>query len=1325
MESEALVVGAPTQFSVLPLRGLLYQAKMFQIIVVLSCAIFCLATCEPCSVNGKQKSAQYDACRSYEDDLNAVFPDVSSGYGNPRTYINIESICTNSHAFCFPSTLHGFSSKVHKHEADAIEASGSQFNGPITAGSAEDTREARNDSWSMDYGMFKLFNGGIVSCSLNSGEGPNNLSSIQSNSAVQNDISTCNAPLLNQKSTSSKAEVNIEINKSGSFDGSSSHNVDINPAKLDWGHKYIYFPSVAFLTVENTCSDKILHVFEPFSTDSQFYPCNFSEALLGPGEAVSICFVFLPRLLGLTSAHLILQTSSGGFFIQAKGYAIESPYGSKPLVGVDESSGRRWSRNLSVSNSFDEILYVKKVTAWVSISVGQSSIYTEAICSVKNFQDSEVLDLPSIEDWLVVRNGQFGLPLIAMRPLRNWEIGPQGTETIIEIDFSVESKGKIFGAFCMQLLRSSQDESDTVIIPLEAEVDEMAVHDVSGSILVSLEVFHPYNASEDVVAISLRNGAPYLLSVAKIKEVTDSKILQIKYMEGLLLFPGSDTQVAVVTCSHRYDSPPDVPNMYENCRLLVLTNDSTNPQIEVSCLEIIHVCSRNSKDSSVGYKYHSEIGELGISRTVALGGDMHFSSQIKALETSEAGELVLGNWKAQGTRGGMSVLVDHELLYPMVQVGSYQSKWISVNNPCQEPVIMQLILNSGEIIDECKGTDGLIQPPSSGSLVHDESSTPSRYGFSIAENAVTEAYVHPYGSVSFGPILFSPSTRCEWKSSALVRNNLSGVEWLSLRGFGGSLSLLLHEASEPVRSIEFNLSLPNPVNFSPLDIFANMEETSYSCSQPQLKELYAKNMGDLPLEVRRIKVSGKDCGLDGFVVHTCKGFAIEPGEMSKVLISYQTDFSASVVHRDLELVLATGILVIPMKGTIPIYTLNVCKRSVFWMRVKKYTAAIILAASLMLLIFWFIFPQVLTLGSYDYFCKSYKGSMPTTLSTGKCPRGLNLGNSKFSLLTEMDNLIKRNSAQACVSYPGCQVGQPVQGTQHAKPILENDKQPYDLSDIRKEEELPLSLLPQSLHIENSDTQETSQTGNLTIKTEKEKGRRRRKKKGAGNKLAALFEVSSSQSGNSTPSSPLSPVTSVTPKHLWPQSLDAADHAIEGRNPHTQVSHQHLDKESVTESVSKESLLESKVIARNHVSDPFVSTQEQLLAPRKTTCRPVLLPSATFPSAGRPAPTHSSCSFPFSASSSTIAPHARAPGSRLYDQKNIKAEEKASSLGDAYTYDIWGDHFSRLHLMGKSKNMSSLFSKTSDNDSDSFFVKGPQALVTKTQPKSLSCFRQGG
>ena len=495
------------------------------------------------------------------------------------------------------------------------------------------------------------------------------------------------------------------------------------------------------------------------------------------------------------------------------------------------------------------------------------------------------------------------------------------------------------------------------------------------------------------------------------------------------------------------------------------------------------------------------------------------------LQTAEADELVLGNWISQGTTGGMSVLDNQEVLFPMVQVGSHCSKWITVKNPSKQPVLMQLILNSGEIVDECRNQD-VFMKPSSGILYQNSSAIPMRYGFSVGESAQTEAYVHPYGRASFGPIFFHPSNRCGWRSSALIRNNLSGVEWLSLRGFGGSVSLALFEGSEPIQSVEFNLNLPTSLNISPPQMFFHMEETTYACSQPFSKELHAKNTGDLPLEVRSIEVSGTECVVDGFMVNSCEGFSLEPGESTKLLISYQPDFSAAMVHRDLELALATGILVIPMKATLPVHMLNLCKKSVFWMRLKKLSIAILLSASLLFLIFCFIFHQAMVLGSQDYFYKSEKNPI-TTNRTGEKSSCVNrnLRNSKFSMSAEMDGLLSSvgdaKSLEASNGrYPNGHVRAKEQGLtdQNAKLTPENGLEISSFLDPQREISLP-SLPSKSAVAENPDTKKAPQAGNLTIRTGKEKGRRRRKRKGG---FKELIEVSSSQSGNSTPSSPPPP-----------------------------------------------------------------------------------------------------------------------------------------------------------------------------------------------------------
>ncbi|KAL6224786.1 hypothetical protein ACLB2K_003641 [Fragaria x ananassa] len=1107
------------------------------------------------------------------------------------------------------------------------------------------------------------------------------------------------------------------MTKSNSFGGSSSPHVEINPAVLDWGKKYMYFPSLAFLTVANTCNDSILHVYEPFSTDIQFYHCNFSEAVLGPGEIASICFVFLPRWLGPSSAHIILQTSLGGFLIQARGLSIESPYGIHPLSSLNVSPRGRWSNNLSLYNSFDQHFHVEEVTVWISVSLEHTSHYAEAACSTRRDQGSNEVGVLNVKDRLVVSTGQVDLPLLEMRPLRNWEIGPHSSETIIEIDFSIESRGKIFGAVCMQLLRSSQDKSDTIMLPFEVEVGQTAMNDdLGGPIIASLEVLHPRAGNEAVVAISLKNCAPYILRVLEVTEIADSKIFQIKHNEGLLLFPGTDTYVAVITCT-------DLHVEDGQCKLLIRTNDSSSSQIEVPCEDVVQICSRRGKDSPVKYEHQSERNESGDLKTFFSDSSMQLPSQSMAMDTTgEADELVLRNWKSHDTSKGMSVLDDHEVLFPMLQVGSHYSKWINVKNPSQEPVVMQLILNSGEIIDQCKSPDGLIQSPSSGSLVCEKSPSPSRYGFSIAESALTEAYVLPNGRASLGPLLFQPSNRCEWKSSALIRNNLSGVEWLHLRGIGGSLSLLLLEESQPIQSVEFNLSLPIPLNISSPDLLLHVEDTTRSCLQPLSKELYAKNTGDLPLEVTRIKVSGKECGMDGFMVQPCKGFSLQPGESAKLLISYQTDFSTPVVQRDLELALATGILVIPMKASLPFYMLSTCRESVFWMRIRRYSAVVLFVGSLMFLVLWYIFSQVFVLSSHDCLCTSKKSSLDTsTNAAGKSCDVHSCRNSKFSVSSEMNSLLRsfqedRTLMQTSVGgYPHKQVETLDQkkSDHRAKQKQEVPKQTHDLSDKQKNKGKAFSLISESALLENSDELEDSELGNLTVRTGKEKGRRRRKRKSTGSKLAGLLELSSSQSGNSTPSSPMSPVTSVTPKQTWQLSPDVGQ-AVEARNPFTRASHQRCQKSHVFKSASKENSSKPGVPLKYCNSHPTFPSQEQPSAPRKTLARPVLLPSATFPCSGRPAPI---------VGTSAISPHARAPGYKLYDQKNVKAEEKPR-LGDEYTYDIWGDHFSRL-FWGRSKDTNSLGSINTESDPDSFFVKGPQALMANSLPRSVSSFHQEG
>ncbi|XP_071710897.1 uncharacterized protein [Rutidosis leptorrhynchoides] len=772
--------------------------------------------------------------------------------------------------------------------------------------------------------------------------------------------------------------------KSSNMNDFSSLNVQISHPLLDWGQKYLHFRSLAYLTVENRHKSSDLTIFKPYSTNTHFYSCNNSEVYkVGPGEKASLCFVFLPQWLGSSAGHLILQTSLGGFLVQVKGFAVDPPYMIQTSVGSSP-------RLLSVFNPSDKVLYLKEASVWLSFSFGNVSYLVKGVC---NAIDETVSS--NVKDRLSVKIGQLGQPVMSIRPLDTWTVGSNCNEPILELEFPYRSQKNVHGTFSVKLLNNaSRDKLDTIVI--EEFGGKLLNYDLETRISAFVSVLKPCDADGTThVSISVDNNGPDVLTVFKINEVGESKrCLQTKYIEGLILFPYTVTQVATVIYT---------PSLYinTNCKLVVQTNKSDAPALEVSCSVITRFCSPMRSYA-------------GFAKTDLKTGD----------------ESVLGNWRSQGSKTEMSVLDDQEVIFPIVHVGGHQSKWVKVVNPSDRPVIMQLLLHSGEIINECRGSDEILQPTSSYNLVLNNHMTPLRYGFSIAQNALTEVYVHPHETAVLGPVVFHPSNCCTWISSALVRNNLSGVEWLSLRGSGGSVSLILLDRAGPVRTVK----------------------VKHNYDKPIMKVLFAKNTGDLTVKVNRITVSGTKCELYGFSVSNSKGFMLQPNESRRIIISYRSDICEETVRRDLELDTVGGILVVPLEVNVSSQTLSNCKRLLFWKKLQKLVFAVLVSLFMIFIM-----------------CSC---TVSFTIRSGKL-------------------------SQIHSSVVGLKPG----------PVTSSLTSSLTLTDTVVEATKPESL---------------------TVKTGKDKARRRKKKKNSGLGLSGLYEVSSSHSSNSTPSSPLTPILKTSP-----------------------------------------------------------------------------------------------------------------------------------------------------------------------------------------------------
>lgn len=1274
--------------------------------VILLSALLILVTCKQCSVNDVQNQLEIEACRSNVNDSSNAF-DANVGSEMESRHVvehhNIENICPVPNSFCFTSTLTGsLANGIDAKDASAVQSEG--FSSGLSQLSS-------NLSQPPHHAIFKLLGGRTISCSFSMLDGyaefPSSDRSTESNKKI--DVSSCRSLLINKKPHHSISVDNTVIAKPGFSDGLSIPPVELKPTLLDWGNKHILHPSLAFLMLKNIHADSILSIYDLYSSNSQFYPCSLSEILLAPGEIVSLCFVFYPLHLGLSQAQLVLQTSFGGFLIQAKGYAIESPYLVKPLSGLDLCSSGRWRQNLSLFNPFDEALYVNEVTAWISTSSGNASSSSTSICHIHSLEDSGDYSVLSAKDWLAVERDRLGRPIVTMRPHNNWEVDPQKTLTVMELDISDHFQGRVDAVFCVKLLQSSNGEADTVMIPFEAELSRNTAS-YTGHVSLSLEALVPCNTSGLVaVALSIRNDAPYMLRFIKVTEEVGegTENFQIKSVGGLVLFPNTTTQVAIL--NHARIRTHEVSM---GCKLHVTINDTRNSVIEIPCNDVISICPGRQLESSVGKVDGAcNVDYISGGERIFSGG-MQPSSGIKVVDAREADELVLRNWKSLATASFMSVLYETELLFPMVFVGNYSSQWIAVRNPSEEPVVMQIILNSGEVIDKCEIPEELFQLSSPKIFVGEKSIAPTSYGFSIANGAVTEALIQPYASATLGPILFQPSNRCEWRSSVLIRNNLSGVEWLSLRGFGGSIALVLLEDHDPIESLEFKVNMSTWLNFSSPDSLQPLGGNSHSCHQPLTKEVYAKNMGDLPLEVKKLEVSGTECGLDGFTVHDCKGFSLLPGESTRLFISYQSDFTVATIYRDLELVLASGVVVVPMKASIPLCFLNFCKRSIFWIRLKKAILVILFSASLLVFL---LFANAPAFTSQKV--KDGKNPSAVARSWSSLYGRFNLKNNGEDVFLKSDTrealLLKSvNISSNDVTSPQGFVRQPAE-TQRKTSLV----------DIEPETNLIPSTLSRPSSAENFGMQDTSDSRNLRVRVGNEKGRRRKKKKNSG--LGVLpFDVSSSHSSNSTPSSPSSPAASGTPRRPPPVSPPMLLQPVEPRNPFSEAPLKKIDKTKCSKGSPKDIVLNKELRLGRGSNNCGAYAKENPSLTGKLVARPVLSSSATFPSAGRAAPQLDRRS-PYLALTSAIDLHSRAPGSGLHNRKTTGVVEENMPPEQKYNYDIWGDHLFGLSLTFPSNTVSGISLPTNENCSESFFVRGPQALMKNSMLQPANPNLEGG
>ncbi|WOK97661.1 transmembrane protein 131 [Canna indica] len=227
--------------------------------------------------------------------------------------------------------------------------------------------------------------------------------------------------------------------------------------------------------------------------------------------------------------------------------------------------------------------------------------------------------------------------------------------------------------------------------------------------------------------------------------------------------------------------------------------------------------------------------------------------------------------------------------------------------------------------------------------------------------------------------------------------------------------------------------------------------------------------------------------------------------------------------------------------------------------------------------------------------------------------------------------------------------------------------------------------------------EAPKDGGLTVGVP-QKRRRQRKRRATRTGLATKLDVSSSQSGNSTPTSPLSPNAS-TPMHAWHLSLESASFLAD------------LSLEEIHQK-------------RNDVEDPMrtevsesekhcpVPNQMQLPTYSNSTGKLTMLPMVNFLESGSHMPL---ATLTVLAPCSPSALCVRAPGPKRSKDKTLRMEEK-NGVANEFTYDIWGNYFSEKFLCRQKELTTKVFAP---EGSQSFFTRDPHSFVMMPSAWSVS------
>uniref|UniRef100_A0A8C7G601 Transmembrane protein 131 n=1 Tax=Oncorhynchus kisutch TaxID=8019 RepID=A0A8C7G601_ONCKI len=173
------------------------------------------------------------------------------------------------------------------------------------------------------------------------------------------------------------------------------------------------------------------------------------------------------------------------------------------------------------------------------------------------------------------------------------------------------------------------------------------------------------------------------------------------------------------------------------------------------------------------------------------------------------------------------------------------------------------------------------------------------------------------GEVKSFSLRFTPSSNHSVSSLLIVRNNLTVIDVIVVRGQGTTGSLqVAGKLPGPDSSLRFQMTEV---------LLKDCTESELQGPSTLRRTFRVENAGLLPLYIRSAEINGQPCQGYGFKVLNCQQFTLKPNASEDLVILFTPDFTSSRVIRELKLVTEGGSeFVFVLNASLPFHMLASC-----------------------------------------------------------------------------------------------------------------------------------------------------------------------------------------------------------------------------------------------------------------------------------------------------------------------------------------------------------------------------------------------------------------